>query len=404
MRKMNILKKSLLVVAAATFTFVSCQPDEMDVQVNNESRLYTQSDNGKIIEGQYIVVLEENAFTDLKSTPSFADRKEMVRAEVASLIGVKSSNEEAIQRVYAKSLFGFSGKLTDEQLRSLSENKKVKFIEEDRIIALGKPSWAGGGSDPQPTGQEVPWGIDRVGYGDGTGKTAWILDSGIDLDHEDLNVDESRAFSAFTKGKDKSPDDGNGHGTHVAGTIAALDNDLGVVGVAAGAFVVPVKVLDSRGSGSYSGVIEGIDYVAANGNNGDVANMSLGGPVSDALDQAVINAAASGVIFCLAAGNESDNANNHSPARANHQNIFTISAMDSNDNFAYFSNYANPPVDYCAPGVAIKSCWKDGGYNTIDGTSMASPHAAGVLLLGAAHSDGTVNNDPDGDADPIIHR
>jgi subtilisin family serine protease len=266
---------------------------------------------------------------------------------------------------------------------------------------LGKPPWAGGGTI---SNQEIPWGIERAGYGDGTGKTTWILDSGIDLDHEDLNVNQNRAISAFTKGKDKSPDDGNGHGTHVAGTIADLDNDLGVLGVAAGATVVPVKVLDSRGSGSYSGVIEGIDYVAANVNNGDVANMSLGGPISDALDQAIINAASNGIIFCLDAGKESQGANNSLPARVNHKNVYTISEMDSNDNFAYSSNYANPPVDYCAPGVAIKSSWKDGGYNTIDGTSIASPHAAGVLLLGAAHTDSRINNDPDGNADPIIHR
>ncbi|MBT8318937.1 MAG: S8 family serine peptidase, partial [Gramella sp.] len=228
---------------------------------------------------------------------------------------------------------------------------------------------------------------------------------GIDLDHEDLNVDASRGFNAFTSGKDgRSLDDGNGHGTHVAGTIAALDNNVGVIGVAAGATVVPVKVLDSRGSGSYSGVVAGVDFIGANGSNGDVANMSLGGPVSEALDDAVKAASASGVKFVLAAGNESDDANNHSPARVNGANIYTISAVDINDNFASFSNYGNPPVDYAAPGVAIKSTWKGGGYNTISGTSMASPHAAGVLLLGNASTSGTANGDPDGNADAIIVR
>lgn len=132
--------------------------------------------------------------------------------------------------------------------------------------------------------------------------------------------------------------------------------------------------------------------------------MSLGGGISTAIDQAVINAAASsGVIFVLAAGNESDNANNHSPARANGQNVYTISASDSNDNFASFSNYGSA-VDYCAPGVSVKSTWKGGSYNTISGTSMAAPHASGVFLLGNANTDGYVNNDPDGNPDPIIHR
>ncbi|MGY5847806.1 S8 family serine peptidase [Salegentibacter sp. HM20] len=230
-----------------------------------------------------------------------------------------------------------------------------------------------------------------------------MIDSGIDLDHADLNVDASRGFNAFTSGKDgRSADDGNGHGTHVAGTIAAINNDIGVIGVAPGATVIPVKVLDSRGSGSYSGVIAGVDHVAAYGNSGDVANMSLGGPTSDALDQAVLSASQQGIKFVLAAGNESSDANNSSPARVNGSNIYTISAMDSNDNWASFSNYGNPPVDYAAPGVAVKSTWKSGGYNTISGTSMAAPHAAGVLLLGNASTDGTVNGDPDGNPDPII--
>ena len=260
----------------------------------------------------------------------------------------------------------------------------------------------GSGGD---SGQETPYGIVRVnGVASYTGSNvAWVIDSGIDTDHPDLNVDASRGFNAFTSGRDgKSTDDGNGHGTHVAGTIAALNNNIGVIGVAPGATVIPIKVLDSRGSGSYSGVIAGVDHVAAYGSAGDVANMSLGGPTSDALDSAILSAAENGIIFALAAGNESSDANTSSPARVNGANIVTISAMDSNDNWASFSNYGNPPVDYAAPGVAVNSTWKDGGYNSISGTSMASPHAAGVLLLGPASTDGTVNGDPDGTADPII--
>jgi hypothetical protein len=160
--------------------------------------------------------------------------------------------------------------------------------------------------------------------------------------------------------------------------------------------------LDSRGSGSYSGVIGGVDYVAANGSAGDVANMSLGGGKSTAVNNAVIAAANKGIKFTLAAGNASTNAGNTSPASANGNNIYTISSMASSNNWSSFSNYGNPPVDYCAPGSSINSTWKDGGYRTISGTSMAAPHAAGVLLLGAPRTDGTVNGDPDGNPDPII--
>lgn len=283
------------------------------------------------------------------------------------------------------------------QLRA--NNPNITSCEQDQIaraLVQGKPG--GGGS----TAEVVPWGIARVGGpGTASGATAWVIDSGIDLDHPDLNVDVARSKSFI---RDTSPDDGNGHGTHVAGTIAAIDNDIGVVGVAPGALLVAVRVLDRRGSGSYSGVIAGVDYVAANGASGDVANMSLGGPVSQALDDAVVNAAKGGVRFTLAAGNDGADANNYSPARANGANVYTVSAFAEGDTFASFSNYGNPPVDFAEPGVSVKSTYKDGGYNTLSGTSMAAPHLAGILMAGTVRTDSNVSGDPDGNADPIGER
>jgi len=399
---MKTIYKFSLFSLVLVFFFSACQKDEvLNQKIEDNSKMYIlDSENGQVIDGEYIVVFNEDAIGSLKSAVSYEAKKELVKNEIESLFNTKSL--DFVKYIYAESVCGFSGKLNNDQLLQLEKDSKIDYIEKDRVIMLGKPSWVGGGDDPVGE-QEIPWGITRVNGGvSGIGLTAWIIDSGIDLTHPDLNVDANRAFSAFSKGKDKSPNDGNGHGTHVSGTIAAVDNNQGVIGVAAGATVVPIKVLDSRGSGSYSGVIDGVDYVAANASAGDVANMSLGGPTSDALDQAIKNAASKGIIFCLAAGNESDDANNHSPARVNHNNVYTISAMDNNDSWASFSNYGNPPIDYCAPGVNIKSCWKNGGYNTISGTSMASPHAAGILLLGAAHNDGTVNGDPDNNSDPII--
>ncbi len=166
--------------------------------------------------------------------------------------------------------------------------------------------------------------------------------------------------------------------------------------------VVAVRVLDRRGSGSNSGVIAGVEYVAANGAPGDVANMSLGGGVSQALDDAVVTAASGGVKFALAAGNESDNANNHSPARANGPNVYTVSAFANGNVWASYSNFGNPPIDYAEPGSAIKSTWLSGGYNTISGTSMATPHLAGILLARATPANGgVVSGDPDGNPDTI---
>lgn len=400
---------------AAAF-FVSCSQDETREQPMDEELVAPSS--ADIIEGQYIVVFNKDITGNASSKypQSYTKAQEEVANTTKRVLSETNIPETELLAVYSKTINGAALKLTLKQVEALRGKKEIAFIEEDRIVQFAPPCGTpnGGPCDGDPgdgddgggdSSQDVPYGITRVnGVTSYTGSNvAWVIDSGIDTDHPDLNVDASRGFNAFTSGRDgKSTDDGNGHGTHVAGTIAALNNDFGVVGVAPGASVIPVKVLDSRGSGSYSGVIAGVDHVAAYGSAGDVANMSLGGPTSDALDNAVLSASENGIIFALAAGNESSDANTSSPARVNGANIVTISAMDSNDNWASFSNYGNPPVDYAAPGVAVNSTWKDGGYNSISGTSMASPHAAGVLLLGNANTDGTVNGDPDGTADAII--
>lgn len=316
---------------------------------------------------------------------------------IARSLGVRPTH------AYGTALFGFAGTVPEGRLNALERDPRVAYVERDQPVTLAPPpgKGTGGGGDTSPS-QTTPWGVTRVGgAASGAGKTAWIIDSGIDLDHPDLNVDVARSVD-FT-GSRKGADDENGHGTHVAGTVAAINNDIGVVGVAAGATVVAVRVLDRRGSGSYSGVIAGVDHVGAHGATGDVANMSLGGGYSQAVNDAVI-AASSKVKFAIAAGNSGANAANYSPASANGTNIYTVSAFAQGDTWASFSNWGNPPVDYGAPGVSVLSTYKDGGYTTYNGTSMASPHVAGILLLGTLRSDGTVSGDPDGNADPIAHR
>jgi subtilisin family serine protease len=311
-----------------------------------------------------------------------------------------------LKHVYSVALQGFAANMSAqgaEQMRA--HNPNIAYCEQDQVVTIppiqimAKP---GGGGGTQPA-QETPWGIARVNGGAaGNFATAWVIDTGIDFTHPDLNVDTARSRSFL--GGTTTPVDQNGHGTHVSGTIAALNNTIGVVGVAPGARVVAVRVLDRRGSGSTSGVIAGVDYVAQNGQAGDVANMSLGGGVSTALDTAVVNASSGGVRFALAAGNETDNANNHSPGRANGPNVYTVSAFSVGDRWASFSNFGNPPIDYAEPGVSVKSTWLSGGYNTISGTSMATPHLAGLLLAGAVRSGGTVIGDPAAPADTIgIH-
>jgi len=304
-----------------------------------------------------------------------------------------------IDHTYTKALKGFSIRASAQGVAKMrAKNPAIAYCEQDQVVTTAQRGGGGGGGTTQPA-QTVPWGVARVrGGAAGTFATAWVIDSGIDLDHPDLNVDVARSRSFI---RDSSPEDGDGHGTHVAGTIAAKNNTIGVIGVAPGAPVVAVRVLDRRGSGSTAGVIAGVDYVAANGRAGDVANMSLGGGVSSALDTAVLNAAATGVRFTIAAGNSATSATTTSPGRVNGPNIYTVSSFANGDVWSSFSNFGNPPIDFAEPGSAINSTSLNGGYTVMSGTSMAAPHLAGILLQGAIGNGGTVSRDPDGNPDTI---
>jgi subtilisin len=234
-----------------------------------------------------------------------------------------------------------------------------------------------------------------------------VIDTGIQSNHPDLHVVGGVDFTGNRHGSE----DGNGHGTHVSGTIAAKQNGVGVVGVAPGAGLYAVKVLDDRGSGQNSWVIAGVNWVAANGPgtaaNIRVANMSLGGASSQAILDALDGAVAAGVAVCVAAGNSSADCRGTSPANSTNLGVNTVSALcdsdgqpgglgaatsyGADDTFASFSNNgrnetvapdpAGDGVDVIAPGVNIYSTYKGGGYATMSGTSMASPHAAGVAAL-----------------------
>jgi subtilisin family serine protease len=247
--------------------------------------------------------------------------------------------------------------------------------------------------------------VNKVGYGSGSGKTAWIIDTGIDFDHPDLNCDESRSRT-FIEGQTSAKDE-NGHGTHVAGIIGALNNRIGVLGVASGASLVACKVLDKEGDGMLSNIIDALNYIGRNAKPGDVVNMSLGlEGVSDILDRQVALLAKQGVLISIAAGNDGKKASEFSPGRVNAPNVYTVSAVDSLNNFASFSNYGSDVVDYAAPGVRIVSTYLGGRYARLSGTSMAAPHVAGLLLLtgGNLHSSGLAKNDPDGDPDKIASK
>jgi subtilisin family serine protease len=321
-------------------------------------------------------------------------------------------NGGSLRHTFSKAIKGFSATLSARAATVIAANPNIAYYEPNGIIsAADRPD------DPQPRPgpghdnddddgeslQITPWGITRIGGSmDGTGLHAWIIDSGIDLDHPDLNVGFGVNF--VTIGLEDSPDDANGHGTHVAGTVAAIDNQIDVIGASPNATVHPVRVLAKSGFGMTDWIVAGIDYVAANALAGDCANMSLGGlGHQQSIHDAVLGAADLGVRFSLAAGNESADAEDYEPAHIEHPNVYTISAIDNEDVFASFSNWGEP-VDFAAPGVAITSTAMGGGTTVMSGTSMATPHVCGILLqMAPPDTDGYAIDDPDSDPDPIAH-
>ncbi|HLC22165.1 MAG TPA: S8 family peptidase [Candidatus Nanoarchaeia archaeon] len=272
-------------------------------------------------------------------------------------------------------------------LPGLLANPHVVSVEFDAVVeALAKPS------NSQPA-QSTPWGIDRidadVAPGNGLGVTVCVVDTGIDQDHPDLQANIVGGKNFVAKGVTVDPnkwDDDNGHGTHVAGTVAAVDNTIGVIGVAPQASLLAAKVLDRTGSGYLSGVIAGIDYCVSSG--ADVISMSLG-TSSDvqAMHDAVDAAYAQGVLLVAAAGNDYGGAVSYPAA---YSSVIAVSATDSTDALASFSS-VGPEVELAAPGVSVLSTWKGGGYNTISGTSMATPHVSGVAAL-AIEANPTLTN------------
>ncbi len=404
-------KQASYATVAALLALTACQPNA------DEPTTGQQPTNGVAVAGSYIVKYRNEDLPTARRSVGGDYLQEVAAMQSYSesflrRAGVEVESGDVFQ-TYVGGFSGFAARLSDEEVSKLKARPEVEYIEQDRIWTLEY------GEDPQlqanvqavsgQAAQTTPWGVVRVNatgvVSSGVGKVAWVIDTGVDLNHPDLTVDQARSKEFVTSGVgSRTVADGNGHGSHVSGIIAAKDNGVGVVGVAAGATIVAVKVLSDRGSGSTSDIVKGCDYVANNASTADVANLSLGGSVSTALDNAVIAIANKGIRVCLAAGNSSKNANTFSPARANAPNLFTVSASDNLDKFASFSNFGNPPVDICEPGVNIFSTYKNGQYATLSGTSMASPHAAGILLVRGGTSfgnGGLVQNDPDGTPDTI---
>ncbi|MEY3608410.1 MAG: hypothetical protein RLZZ447_1198 [Verrucomicrobiota bacterium] len=318
------------------------------------------------IPDKYIVVLKSGAQASV----------------VASRHGVVAEN------TYDSAVQGFSGRLTLRQLLALALDRQIAYIEEDQVVRISNDTVAPGirriGADLNAKARIDTSNLESVNV------DIAIIDTGIQLKHPDLNVVQNVSYVSGIR----TGNDDNGHGTHCAGIAAARDNNAGVVGVAPGARLWAVKVLDRAGSGSYSNVIKGVDYVTRYASSIEVANMSLGGPTSVTLNSAIANSVARGVVYVVAAGNSNVDASSSSPA--NSPDVICVSATvdtdgipggfgpatgyGADDTFASFSNYG-AVVDIAAPGVNILSTYIGGQYATMSGTSMAAPHVAGAAGL-----------------------
>ena len=341
---------SALVVAACAEP--PSTPSAMPMDAITEAPLFANSGGDGPIPGQYIVV-----FNDDVADPHGKAKEKALKAS------------GKLKYSYGAVLKGFAAELSDEAVAALRSDSDVAYVEQDQTVSINT------------TQTGATWGIDRIDQRNrplsgtytytatASAVRVYIIDTGIQTSHTQFGGRASAVYDAFGG----SGQDCNGHGTHVAGTVGAS-----TYGVAKAVKLRAVRVLDCGGSGSWSGIIAGMDWVRLNHIKPAVANMSLGGGYSSSVNTAANNLSNAGVFVAVAAGNSNANACNYSPASA--ANVTSVASSTSTDAKSSFSNYGSCTHLY-APGSSITSTWLSGGTNTISGTSMASPHVAGVAAL-----------------------
>lgn len=402
------MKKQIFVFLLACTLFAGCK-DSADLNLPNESdaaeTLKTpQSAEGDIIRGQYIFEFNADAISSASSRldwGTISNREEKiaqmdrlnadVTAEINDWLSKYNVTTDEILHIYTAAFVGVALKVSDDKYEEMRKDGDLVAVEHDRVDKL--PEFQIESVDAEGAGaraQTTPCGITNAGgaANAGTSRWIWIIDSGIDLNHPDLNVVTSSTYArSFVGG---TPDDCNGHGTHVAGTAAARNNTIGVIGVAAGAPVVPVRVFGCSGGSATSTIVAGINHAATYDYPGDVANLSLGGYYGSGCStgssyRSALTSLANRSRIAIASGNNLNNAAFYQPACVNGTNIYTVTNMRCNKSYyndpTFGGNYGRPPVDYIATGTSVYSTYKNGGYATLTGTSMATPHVAGIMQI-----------------------
>ncbi|EDP94390.1 S8 family serine peptidase [Kordia algicida OT-1] len=408
------MKKNLKLIYVLLLVFVTACSTDSITSSDEEILLEKKGDQTEVISGEYIIIFKKGAdsktsyfATKRGKTPELTRIQNFYKTKALEALKLIGKGEGNLGYVYTGAIQGFHAKdLSSDDVKILSSIESIDYIEPNRTVFSDLPQPKNPQGVKLPTGNDIigksdtvlpsgdflPWGVDYTGRGNnaGTNRYVFVIDTGI-APHSDLTIDSGLSES-FYPGEDWV--DRNGHGTHVAGTIGAKANGSGVIGVAYGSTLVAVKVLGgTQGTGSDAGILAGVDYTYNNSIAGDVFNYSVGyrtRRTSTAIDNA-FTTLDNKIYGALAAGNSNDNTLYYSPQRLQTSRTWMVGnltrSITPNGSSCYGAS-----VDRWAPGTDVWSTWLNGNYNRISGTSMASPHVAGILAVRGNNSVGTQGN------------